>query len=134
MGALRLSLSLVVTHLSLCLTLPSCDFHIWLLSLLRSVRLVLSVFVAPLRYSVLPPVYPSPLRSVAFFQWGDSVDGVEPPPALNLHLLLSLSFFQRSCVSPKLSVVRRRLFRIVRVLALSIVGWRLLLEYRTLCM
>ena len=72
----------------------------------------------PLRYSVLPPVYPSPLRSLAFFKWDDSVDGVEPPPALNLHLVLSVSFFQRSChgVSPKLSIVGR-LFRPVRVLA-----------------
>ena len=35
---------------------------------------------------MLPPVYPSPLRSLAFFKWDDSVDGVEPPPALNLHL------------------------------------------------
>jgi hypothetical protein len=39
------------------------------------------------------------------------------PTALNLHLVLSVSFFQRSRVSPKLSVVGRRLFRPVRVLA-----------------
>ncbi len=71
----------------------------------------------PLRYSVLPPVYPSSLRSLAFFKWDDSVDGVEPPPALNLHLVLSVSFLQRSCVSYKFSVVGRRLFRPVRVLA-----------------
>ncbi len=71
----------------------------------------------PLRYSVLPPVYPSPLRSLAFFKWDDSADGVEQPPALNLYLVLSVSFFQHSCASPQFSVVGRRLFQPVRVLA-----------------
>ncbi len=63
------------------------------------------------------PVYPIPLCSLAFFKWDDSVNGVEPPPALDLYLVLSISFFYRSCVYPKLSVVGRRRFRPVRVLA-----------------
>ncbi len=81
----------------------------------------------------------TPLLSVLllFFKWDNSVNGVEPPPALDLHLVLSVSFFQRSCVSPKLSVIGR-LFQLVRALAtcrptLFIVGWLLALEYCTLC-
>ncbi len=38
------------------------------------------------------PIYSSS-RSLDFFKWDDSVDGVEQPPALDLHLVLSVSFF-----------------------------------------
>ncbi len=63
--------------------------------------------------------YPSPLRSLAFVKWDESIDGVEQPPGptLDLHLMLSVSFSHRSRVSPKLSVVGRRRFRLVRALA-----------------
>ncbi len=111
------SLSLVVTHLSLCLTLLSCDFRVWLLSLLPSVRLVVSVFIAFAVLLCAATCVPLSSQFPCFLKLDDSVDGVEPPLALDLHLVLSVSFFQRSCVSRKLSVVVRRLFRPVSALA-----------------
>jgi hypothetical protein len=109
MGAWRLSL--VVTHLSLCRTLLSCGCRASFLILLRSMRLVLSVLSGTT--SLLSATNMSTPRLSAlllFFQWDESVDCVEPPPALNLHLVLSVSF-HRSRVTPMLSVVGRRCFR-----------------------
>jgi hypothetical protein len=99
------------------MTLLACDFRALLLSLLRSVLLVLSVFTATPACSVLPTCLPLSSPFSYFFKWDDSVDGVEPPPALDLHLVLSVCIFHHSCVSRKLSVVGRRRIQQVRAVA-----------------
>ncbi len=96
------------------MTLLSCAL---LLSLLRYVWLVLTVFIATTELLCAAICLPLSSQFSFLFKWDDIVDGVQQPSALDLHLVLSVSFFSGSCVSPKPSVVGRRLFRPVRALA-----------------
>ncbi len=83
--------------------------------------LVLSVLSATTSLLYATNVFPSSLCSLALFKWDVSVDGVKPTPGptLDLHLMLSISFFHCSRVYPKLSVTGRRRFLQVSALLLA---------------